>query len=205
MPTTSVVVLLKIPLLFSLLSSSPNPLPFPPVPVIFHNFLTLLNVACLGLLPAAIPMHCGCFAVPGTQTGLWEALGHQSTSAPTAVVGPHGHHFLWVPPMVYHGPGYMSSAACARGGLLVRHLFGPPYPSAQQKWGGPGKEPGGWLLAVDEALYIVFLLSHGGPADPKSLGLLCRDWDTEDWGGMGCGGMGCDGKGWNGTAGHFMA
>lgn len=141
MPTTSIVVLLKIPLLFSLLSSSPHPLPFPPVPVIFHNFLTLLNIACLGLLPAAIPTHCGCFAVPGTQTGLWEALGHQSTSGPTAVVGPHGHRFLWGPPMVSQRTGihvlcnlrsrradtslaHLTPAPSRSGGALARNRVG---------------------------------------------------------------------------------
>lgn len=82
--------------------------------VTFHNFLTLLNIACFQLLPAAIPMHWGCFVVPGTLTGLWETLGHQSASGPTAVVGPHRHHFL---PLLFRAFFHLATSSGKYSGI----------------------------------------------------------------------------------------
>jgi len=131
--------------------------------------------------------------VPGTQMGLWEALGHQPTSGPTAVVEPHRHDSLWVPPTASQRLGYASSAICVQGGLLdisLAHLT----PEPSRTW-GPGKEPAGWLLAVDEALYTVLLLSHGSPADAKCWKAPWPAvWILGHWG-----------QGWEGTAWHDTA
>lgn len=141
MPTTSIVVLLKIPLLFSLLSSSLHPLPFPPVPVIFHNFLTLLNIACLGLLPAATPTHCAALQCPAPRQGCGRHWVTSLHLAPQLWWDLTDIVFSETLPWSPKGPGYMSSATCARGGQTP---LWPTLPQRPAEVGGPWQGTG-WV------------------------------------------------------------
>jgi len=131
MPTTSIVVLLQILLLFSLLSSSLNPLPFHPVPVIFHK------IAKYCLFRALV---CCCPHVLRLLGGTWHSDGVVGGTGSPAYIWSHscgGTSQTWFTVSPSHSlPKTGICILCNLcSGRAVRHLFGTSYSRAQQNLG----------------------------------------------------------------------